>query len=191
MPNLQVPACDRCSVGVMDATNPHYLGTCACACHGAGAPFDYTEHTPLLAFTVHGRAQPGGSKRAFRNPTTGRTLVTDANKRAKPWQAEVRSAAHTAMAAEHGHEHYAPLGGSLAVAMTFTVARPLGHYGTRGLRPSAPERPAVRPDVLKLARAVEDALTGIVWRDDAQIVSEHLQKRYGEPERLEVAVWPA
>ena len=31
--NLQVPACDRCTQGVMDATNPHLLGTCECECH--------------------------------------------------------------------------------------------------------------------------------------------------------------
>ena len=35
------------------------------------------------------------------------------------------------------------------------------------------------PDVLKLARGVEDALTGIVWRDDAQIVNESLNKVVG------------
>ena len=42
--------------------------------------------------------------------------------------------------------------------------------------------------MLKLARAVEDALTGIVWRDDAQIVDEQLSKVYGEPARVEVDV---
>jgi hypothetical protein len=31
---LQVPACDRCSQGVMDATNDHLRGLCPCACHG-------------------------------------------------------------------------------------------------------------------------------------------------------------
>jgi protein gp37 len=30
----QTPACDRCSVGVMDAENPHVPGACWCACHG-------------------------------------------------------------------------------------------------------------------------------------------------------------
>lgn len=30
----QTPACDRCSVGVMDATNPHVTGACRCKCHG-------------------------------------------------------------------------------------------------------------------------------------------------------------
>lgn len=30
---VQSPACDRCSVGVMDMSNPHRLGTCDCECH--------------------------------------------------------------------------------------------------------------------------------------------------------------
>jgi len=30
---LQLPACDKCTQGVMDATNNHYLGLCACECH--------------------------------------------------------------------------------------------------------------------------------------------------------------
>jgi len=34
---LQVPACDRCTLGVMDATNSHYLGTCTCECHESRA----------------------------------------------------------------------------------------------------------------------------------------------------------
>lgn len=29
----QSPACDRCSVGVMDATNQHLYGECQCPCH--------------------------------------------------------------------------------------------------------------------------------------------------------------
>ena len=38
MADLQVPACDRCSQGVMDSTNPHLLGTCSCECHAADRP---------------------------------------------------------------------------------------------------------------------------------------------------------
>jgi Holliday junction resolvase RusA-like endonuclease len=48
----------------------------------------------------------------------------------------------------------------------------------------------VKPDVLKLARAVEDALTGILYRDDAQIVTEVLRKRYGDPPRVEIRLSP-
>ena len=44
--------------------------------------------------------------------------------------------------------------------------------------------------MLKLARAVEDAMSGVVYRDDAQVVTEVLRKRYGEPARAEVAIRP-
>ena len=56
------------------------------------------------------------------------------------------------------------------------------------LRPAAPKHPTTRPDVLKLARAIEDSLTGVLWHDDSQIVSEHLRKHYGEPARVVVTV---
>jgi len=80
------------------------------------------------------------------------------------------------------------LGGALEVSVIFTVPRPKGHFGARGLKPSAPAYPTVRPDVTKLLRAVEDACTGIVWRDDAQIVAQHAIKRYGEPACAEIRV---
>ena len=44
------------------------------------------------------------------------------------------------------------------------------------------------PDIDKLARCALDALTGIVFRDDAQIVDLHATKRYGEPERAELTI---
>jgi Holliday junction resolvase RusA-like endonuclease len=56
------------------------------------------------------------------------------------------------------------------------------------LRASAPRYPTGRPDVLKLARACEDALTGVIWRDDAQIVVERLYKDWGEPARVLVEI---
>lgn len=40
--------------------------------------------------------------------------------------------------------------------------------------------PFVRPDIDKLARAVLDALTGIVFRDDAQVVKLHCSKSYSD-----------
>lgn len=49
------------------------------------------------------------------------------------------------------------------------------------MKPLAPIAPIVRPDLLKLARAVEDALSGVLWKDDSQVVVEVLRKRYDEP----------
>lgn len=133
---------------------------------------------------VYGTASPAGSKRVVPagGRPGGRPLVVDASRGAAAWK---RTVAQEAGAAMQGRRL---LEGPLAVTFTFVAARPKGHFGTRGLRPSAPSRPTTRPDVLKLARAVEDALTGIVWRDDAQIVDERLTKVYGEPARVEVEV---
>ncbi len=38
-----------------------------------------------------------------------------------------------------------------------------------------------RPDLDKLCRACLDSLTGIVWRDDAQVVRLEASKDYGAP----------
>ena len=40
--------------------------------------------------------------------------------------------------------------------------------------------PITKPDATKMLRAVEDAMTGIAWLDDAQIVRQVVTKRYAE-----------
>jgi Holliday junction resolvase RusA-like endonuclease len=141
-----------------------------------------------LTFTAYGKPAPGGSKRAFQHPRTNRIMVTDASARSKPWKQEVAAAAAAAMLSQSVTDDGVLVDGPLSVVMTFYVPRPRGHYGTKGLKASAPDYPTSRPDVLKLARAVEDALTGVVYRDDSQIVLETLRKEYGEPARCEVIV---
>jgi Holliday junction resolvase RusA-like endonuclease len=149
-----------------------------------------------VKFTVYGVAQPAGSKRGFYNAKAGRVIVTDANAKSRPWKALVSDAAVQAMTIGDPNgqsrvlEMAAPLDGPLLLELTFWMPRPKGHYGKKGVRPSAPRFPTVKPDVLKLARGVEDALSGIVYRDDAQVVTEVLQKAYGEPARVEVRVVP-
>ena len=52
------------------------------------------------------------------------------------------------------------------------------------MKGSAPFYHTTKPDALKLARSTEDALTGIVWADDAQTAVLEISKRYadaGEP----------
>lgn len=137
-----------------------------------------------VTFSVVGVAQPAGSKRAFVHQHTKRVVVTDDARRSRPWKQEVAACAAAAMG------ELAPYAGPLSLELEVTVARPRGHYGKRGILPSAPVYPTVRPDLLKLARAVEDALTGIVYRDDSLIVVERLRKSYGEPARIDVAVAP-
>lgn len=140
-----------------------------------------------IAFTVFGDAKPAGSKRAFAlrkgGVLTGRVAVADANPNSREWKQQVAYAARQAYSGEL-------LEGPLKVTLQFYRVRPRGHYGARGLNSKgrASTAPTGRPDVLKLARAVEDALTGVVWRDDAQIVHEVIAKSWGEPARVEVSV---
>lgn len=156
-----------------------------------------------LTFEVVGHPQPAGSKRAFpirRKTGAMGVSVTDANPKAKPWQAAVASEAAMAMVRLHGLgvgallvEDRALFDGPLGMSAIFTLARPKGHFRTgrfaASLRASAPEWPVVKPDCTKLLRAVEDALTGVVWRDDAQVVEQAVSKRYGVPEGVSVVVW--
>lgn len=139
----------------------------------------------MIEFEVLGRPQPAGSKRAFKHPHTGRIIVKDDAKGSRPWKQQVSGAAAAAYAGEL-------LAGPLRLEVTFFLARPKGHYGTGrniGLvRASAPGYPIVKPDTTKLLRAVEDALTGVLWRDDAQVIDQRAMKLYGTPERCLVTV---
>jgi Holliday junction resolvase RusA-like endonuclease len=110
-------------------------------------------------------------------------FVRDSAKKGAPWRRQVAQAAGEAM------NGAGLLDGALSLTVRFWVPRPKGHYGARGLRPSAPVYPTTRPDVTKLLRAIEDACTGIVWRDDAQVVVQHAIKAYGEPACAEVEAY--
>lgn len=47
-------------------------------------------------------------------------------------------------------------------------------------------RPKVRPDVDNIAKIIMDALNGIAYRDDSQIVNAHIYKQYGDVPKVEV-----
>jgi Holliday junction resolvase RusA-like endonuclease len=152
-----------------------------------------SRHPQRVAFFVRGKPQPAGSKRAFPIRRKGGGVgvaVTDDNPRTKGWQGEVGYAGALAMEAI---AMAVPWDGPLGLAVRFTLRRPKGHFGTgrnaRMLKPSAAPWPTTKPDASKLVRAIEDALTGVVWTDDAQVVEQLATKRYGEPEGAHVEVW--
>lgn len=132
-----------------------------------------------LKFFVPGRPQPAGSKRAFpfkkKNGKLG-VAVSDMNANAKDWKAVL---AHEAM---HHRGDVPLMDGPVEIEVWFHMERPKSHFGSgrnsEKLKPSAPRRPASAPDTTKLVRCLEDALNGVVWRDDAQIVSQHCHKVY-------------
>ena len=129
----------------------------------------------MLSFWVPGVPQPGGSKKGFYNAKLKRVLITEAAGKNKDWRASV---------AQCGREAAKEiLEGPLRVRFEFVFIRPKGHFGAGKregtLKNSAPLFPAGRPDTTKLIRSTEDALTGILWRDDSQIVTQYGYKRYG------------
>lgn len=137
----------------------------------------------MISFTVYGRAEPAGSKRGFAIPGRGVRIV-DANPNAAEWKRVVAEAAGPMM------QGLALLTGPVGAEMIFWRVRPASHYRTGRnahlLRADAPIRPCTKPDLLKLARAVEDALTGTCYRDDCQIAEEALASWYGSPARVEI-----
>lgn len=137
--------------------------------------------TPIT-IEVRGVPQPAGSKRAFvlkkGGAFTGRAVVTDANPKSRDWKIDVQHEARMWFADE-------PWDCPIHITLRFTIARPKGHYGSGRnaavLKHGAPPYPNSKPDCLKLSRGVEDALTGILYVDDSQIVTELISKRYGVP----------
>jgi Holliday junction resolvase RusA-like endonuclease len=131
---------------------------------------------PLLTVRVVGVPGPQGSKRHVGN---GR--MVESSPLVKPWREAVVWAVRQQLIRGRVRD---PLTGPLEASMVFTLSRPKGHYGTgrnaQVLRPSAPARPDVKPDLSKLIRSTEDALTTAgAYRDDALLVGyRRLEKRY-------------
>lgn len=141
--------------------------------------------TPTISFFVAGIAKPAGSKRGFYIKKLNRVIITDANPNSKDWKSDVKAEAMKAYSGE-------PLTCPLAVRFDFIVPRPKGHFRTGAnshlLRDSAPPFPTSKPDLLKLSRGCEDAMTSIIYKDDAQIVTEHLHKRYGNTPGVQITI---
>jgi Holliday junction resolvase RusA-like endonuclease len=140
-----------------------------------------TDTDLLVAFTVLGEAAPQGSKTKTRFGG-----IREANPRTRPWRQAVAAEALLAMGGR------GPRGEPVEMRIRYFFPRPRGHYGTGRnaavRKPSAPEHKLTAPDTSKLNRAAEDAMSGIVYRDDAQIVHTDAWKLYGSPARAEIEV---
>ena len=142
----------------------------------------------MISFQVFGDPVAQGSKVMVGKAK--KFLVEGNRAKLNPWRQEVAAAAVAAM--ETG-----PWRGAVNVQMTFFLTRPKGHFGTGRnegtLKASAPRRPAVKPDIDKLTRSVLDAMTGVVFVDDSQVVTCDAMKLYasdGQPPGVVVNVGP-
>ena len=127
-----------------------------------------------VTFTVTGIAQPKGSAKAhvpkawadqaYQANRPPRAIVTHDNAKSKGWQQLVAEQAQAAAR----HDYFA---GPVALTVTFALPRPK-------TLPKHVTHHVTLPDVDKLVRCVGDALTGVLFDDDKQIVQLHARKVY-------------
>ena len=110
--------------------------------------------------------------RAFIPKGWSRAVITSANKKMKPWRQEVAGAALAAM--EKGSYSCAGRNVPFRLVVTFRFQKP------KSTKKSVTEK-VTKPDLDKNLRASFDALTGIVWTDDSQVVEILARKQFGTP----------
>ncbi len=135
----------------------------------------------MLTFTVIGQPITQGSKLGF--VVAGRVVVKDmSNKKTKTQPAGRldRWRKHVAKKAKKAFGNQVLWDGPIRLDLEFVLPRPESHYTKVGKRltKSAPMDHVTKPDRGKLARAVEDALSGVVYVDDSQITCGASTKRY-------------
>lgn len=128
-----------------------------------------------LSFTVYGHPQPQGSAKAFIPKNWKSAVITTDNKALKPWRQDVAGTAFNLLGSA------TPTKDAVEIQMVFYFERPKS-TSKKILHKTT------KPDVDKLCRAVADALTGIAFQDDSQVVLCVGAKRFGTPERAEIHV---
>lgn len=138
-----------------------------------------------VTFFVPGVPATSGSKRGFNVRRADGSLVTNArgnpiiamtgdNAKEKSWRGAVASAGLCG-------EFFT---GAVKLEIELVFVRPKAHFRANGqLKPGAPYWQTSKPDATKCQRAIEDALKGVLWRDDSQVMPSSW-KRYaaiGEP----------
>lgn len=147
--------------------------------------------TELLRVTVPGIPRPQGSMKLFRAKSGHE--VAKYSDRTIEWRHLVTAAVQSATNGQR------PVDVAVVLHVVFRLPRPRGHFGSgrnaETLRPSAPRWPTTMPDLDKLARAINDAITDAqnVWLDDAQVVEIRVRKVYADevPAGALIVVFPA
>jgi Holliday junction resolvase RusA-like endonuclease len=124
----------------------------------------------ITSFFVAGRPAPQGSKVSL-----GRGRFKESSPYLDAWRNDVRNAASK-------HFGEALIDGPVLAEYIFLFRRPRNHYVSNNpdndYKKTAPIWVAKTPDCDKLQRSTNDALTGIIWVDDSQVVATLSQKRF-------------
>lgn len=122
--------------------------------------------TVTIAFSVEGKPIQQGSMRAFNN-----RIVHNKTKDLMAWRGQVGQAAHVAGCT--------PISGAISISMRFRYLRPKSVMRTQ---------PTVPPDLDKQIRSILDALTGIAYIDDSQVVQITASKEYQGSQGVDIVI---
>lgn len=127
---------------------------------------------PSIAFEVFGVAEPKGSARVFMPKGSRFPVVTSDNPNLKGWEHTIRGELQRVMAETDDRTLAAIFLAPVAVGLRFHLPRPKSKKKAK--------YPTTKPDVDKLARAAIDALSGVAFKDDNQVVAVQARKVYAE-----------
>lgn len=136
----------------------------------------------MIEFTVAGEPVAQGRPRFS---TRGNFVKAYDPAKSKDYKAYVKLVAAAAMK----ERSLKPLDGAIAVSVRAYVSVPKSkskkfrENALKGL-----ERPTKKPDCDNIAKILLDAMTGIAYEDDKQIVKLSVEKYYDEVPRVEVAI---
>ena len=135
----------------------------------------------ICRFVIPGIAQAQGRPRAGKT-FTGRTVVYDPSK-SRDYKQYVRI-----VASQNRPEK--PYEGQ--IKMQIDVYRPIPKSMPKYKQKLAVEgqlRPVTKPDIDNYFKSVSDALNGVIYKDDSQIIEIKASKFYSDAPRVEVVVY--
>ena len=124
------------------------------------------------SFFVPGIPRGQGSKRVLPNRKAGgRPILVESSKYVGDWRADVQLKAQSVWNGKP------LLAGPVAVDFLFIFRRPQSHHVAsnreRPVKENAPRYHTSKPDLDKLIRAINDALTGVILTDDCLVARIH------------------
>ena len=127
-----------------------------------------------FSFTVRGLPAAQGSKSFKGMNAQGRAILAESSKAVKPWRQDVVNAAADAIEEAEGFQTFT---GPVHLIIEFYMPRPTGAPKTRRTVPKS------APDLSKLIRSTEDAMTTAgVWADDSLVIDMTVRERYAVTE---------
>lgn len=151
--------------------------------------------TNLLNCLVIGLPKPQGSLTRMISASSGKAVSfypksKAGNRTVADYRADVITEIH-----KHREPGTEPCGHPINIECVFRLPRPKSHFGTgknsQKLKDSAPKFPAKIPDVDKLLRALNDAVTAsaVIWGDDSQVVAISAFKVFAPSVGVPPATW--